>query len=180
MKSTHVLHEGIIYINGYGSPLNQPGVQIKLPTFAKILETNDSDADKLISRPEMPRSRAAGFFEFVDLDGNGSLGKKEWGFLTAALASRNGLLAIRAGGRGDMTAKNVIWTYHRSIPQLPSPLLYGGVLYMLNDQGGLISTLKPATGERIERGRLKGASDNYYASPLPPMTRSISSGREAW
>ena len=30
---------------------------------------------------------------------------------------------------GDMTEKNVQWQYHRSVPQLPSPLVYGGVLW---------------------------------------------------
>ena len=65
-----------------------------------------------------------------------------------------------------MTDKSVKWSYHRSIPQLPSPLVYDDVLYMLNDQGGLLTTLRPSSGERIQRGRLAQAIDNYYASPV--------------
>ena len=55
----------------------------------------------------MPRSRASSFFSFVDLDGNGTLDATDWKFLQDALASQNGLLAITAGGSGDMTKKNV-------------------------------------------------------------------------
>jgi len=36
---------------------------------------------------------------------------------------------------------------------------------MVND-GGIVTTLKPDTGELIKQGRLKGAIDRYYASPV--------------
>ena len=54
----------------------------------------------------------------------------------------------------------------RPVPQLPSPLVYEDVLYMLNDSGGLLVTFRPATGEVIEKGRLEDAVDTYYASPV--------------
>ena len=50
--------------------------------------------------------------------------------------SENGMLAIKLGGKGDMTATAVRWRYQRGIPQLPSPLLYKDALYMVNDAGG--------------------------------------------
>ena len=71
------------------------------------------------------------------------------------MASENGMLAIRLGGRGDMTAANVRWKYHKSVPQLPSPLVYGNVLYMVND-GGIVTTLNPETGAEMGQGRLEG------------------------
>jgi outer membrane protein assembly factor BamB len=79
--------------------------------------------------------------------------------------SENGMLAIRLGGAGDMTTRSVVWAYRRAVPQLPSPLIYQHVLYMVND-GGIVTTLQPATGELIKQGRLKGAIDRYYASPV--------------
>ena len=36
---------------------------------------------------------------------------------------------------------------------------------MVND-GGIVTSLKPTTGELIKQGRLKGAIDRYYASPV--------------
>jgi outer membrane protein assembly factor BamB len=75
------------------------------------------------------------------------------------------MLAIRLGGSGDMTEKSVKWVYRRAVPQLPSPLVYNNVLYMVND-GGIVTTLNPETGALIQQGRLKGAIDRYYASPV--------------
>jgi outer membrane protein assembly factor BamB len=65
-----------------------------------------------------------------------------------------------------MTATAVRWRYQRGIPQLPSPLLYKQALYMVNDGGGLVTTLNPETGALIQQGRLKVPSDRYYASPV--------------
>ncbi len=166
MKSVPVLRDGIIYINGYASPLNQPGNQVEVPTFAEVIAENDADGDGLVDKPEMPKSRAAGFFDFVDLGKDGALDESDWDYLRAALASQNGMLAIRAGGEGNVTESNSIWAYRRSVPQLPSPLIYGDVLYMLGDQGGLLTTLDPDSGKRLTRGRLRDAIDSYYASPV--------------
>ena len=75
------------------------------------------------------------------------------------------MLAIRLGGSGDMSDKAIRWKYQRSVPQLPSPLLYGGVLYMVNDNG-IITTLNPETGAVIKQGRLTGAPGPHFASPI--------------
>ena len=81
------------------------------------------------------------------------------------MASENGLLAIKLGGQGDMTASAVQWKYQRPVPQVPSTLLYQSTLFMVNDSGILIS-FDPATGKVIKQGRLKGAIDKYFASPV--------------
>ena len=86
--------------------------------------------------------------------------------INIVLHSENGMLAIALGGSGDMTAKSVKWRFQRGIPQLPSPLLYKNVLYMVNDGGGIVTTLNPETGELIQQGRLKVPTDRYYASPV--------------
>ena len=166
MKSVPVLHDGVVYVNGFGSPMNNPGNQVEVESFDDVIAAKDADSDGRVDRPEMPEGRAASWFDFVDLEADGELDRRDWEYLRAALASQNGMLAIRAGGVGDRTAEASVWNYRRSVPQLPSPLIYRDVLYMLNDQGGLITTFHPATGEVIERGRLADAQDNYYASPV--------------
>jgi outer membrane protein assembly factor BamB len=104
-------------------------------------------------------------FPAFDLDGNGSLDAQEWDVFRAMLASENGLMAIALGGQGDMTASAVKWKYLRPVPQVPSTLLYRDVLFMVNDSGILI-TFDPATGNVLKQGRLKGAMDKYFASPV--------------
>ena len=160
MKSTPVLFGDMVYINGYGAPENQPGRIVEAPTFAEV----DIDGDGVLAQGEA-EGHVRSWFGFVDLSQDGSLSEEEYEYYLAALASRNGILGIRAGGEGDMTDKNVVWSYHKRVPQLPSPLLYRDLLYMVND-GGIVTSLDPESGEVVAQGRLKGAVDNYYASPV--------------
>lgn len=162
MKSTPVLDGSVLYIHGFGAPENQPGSQRTIPGYDAARGSFDGNRDGLLRHAELPPEHARAW---IDLDGDGVVTSEEWGFYRAAMASENGLLAIKVGGRGDMTAANVLWRYHRSVPQLPSPLLYRNVLYLVND-GGIVTTLKPGNGDAIAQGRLKGAIDRFYASPV--------------
>jgi outer membrane protein assembly factor BamB len=51
------------------------------------------------------------------------------------------------------------------LPCCTSPLLYEGVLYIVKE-GGILTALDPKTGEILKQGRLTGALDGYYASPV--------------
>jgi outer membrane protein assembly factor BamB len=157
--------DGVLFINGYGAPENDPGNKITVPSPDEVWPVSDADRDGLISKSEFPKFSAAFWFDVADLDHSGGLTRDEWEYYRAALDSENGLLAIRLGGSGDTTEQAVRWRYHRSIPQLPSPLVYEGVLWMVND-GGIVTTINPETGDLIKQGRLMGALGNYYASPV--------------
>ena len=165
MKSTPVMDGDTLYVHGFATPLNQPGRQVEVGPWAATIAAHDADGDGLISPDEFPDERTRGFFSFVDLDADGQLDEASWNYYRAAMASLNGMVAIRLGGSGDMTGESILWRYSRSVPQLPSPLLYQGVLYMIND-GGIATSFRPATGEVIARGRIRGAVDSYYASPV--------------
>ena len=165
MKSTPVIRDGILYINGYASPLNQPENQVKIPTFEQALAKFDADKNGQFSKEELPAESPYDFFDFVDLAKDGHLDKEDWNYFEAALASLNGMLAIRLGGKGDMTEKSTLWAYRRYVPQLPSPLLYKDVLYMINDVG-FMTSFKPENGDVIAQGRLRGAGSKFFASPV--------------
>lgn len=165
MKSTPVIHNDVAFVNGYGSPMNQPGNQVFLAPFEEVVADADANGDGLISLEEMPPSRAKNWFSLADYGGDGQLTDSEWGYLRAALESRNGMLAIKLGGSGDMTEENLVWEYNRAVPQLPSPIVYENILYMVND-GGIVTSFDPLSGEVMAQGRLKGAIDQYYASPI--------------
>ena len=165
MKSTPVIRDGVLFINGFASPLNQPENQVKIPSFEKALEEFDSDKNGRFSKEELPTESPYDFFDFIDLAKDGHLDRKDWNYFEAALASLNGMLAIRLGGQGDMTEKNTLWAYRRDVPQLPSPLVYKEVLYMLNDVGFLTS-FNPDDGTVISKGRLRGAGSKFFASPV--------------
>ena len=162
MKSTPVVLGDTLFINGFGSPENQPGAQRAIPTYDEALAAYDANKDARLLHAELPKEHGRAW---IDLDADGTVTREEWDYYRAAMASENGMLAIRLGGRGDVTATNVVWKYHKSVPQLPSPLVYKDVLYMVND-GGIVTTLKPATGEVIAQSRVKGILDRFYASPV--------------
>jgi outer membrane protein assembly factor BamB len=165
MKSTPIIKGDTIYVNGYGAPVNDPGNKVTVPTAAEVWKTADVIGDGVLQKTEFPKYTQAFWFDVADLDINGSLNQDEWAYYRAALDSENGMLAIRLGGSGDMTDKAIRWKYQRSVPQLPSPLLYGGVLYMVNDNG-IVTVLNPDTGELLKQGRLTGAPGPVFASPV--------------
>lgn len=166
MKSVPMLLGDTLVLHGYASPLNDPGNQIELPPFAEALAELDADRDGGLAAGELEHPKLRELFVFFDLRADGTLDAEEWDVLRANLLAKNAAMAIRVGGQGDVTATNVLWSTHRSIPQLPSPLVYAGVYYMLADQGGLLTLLDPKTGERLERGRLADGIDAYYAAPV--------------
>jgi outer membrane protein assembly factor BamB len=165
MKSTPVIGGDTLYANGYGAPVNDPGNKVTVPSADEVWPTADANHDGVLSKAEFPKYTAAFWFDAVDLDQNGTLSKEEWAYYRAALESENGMLAIRLGGSGDMTSTAIRWKYQRTVPQLPSPLLYGGVLYMINDNG-IVTTLDPDKGTVIKQGRLTGAPGPHFASPI--------------
>jgi outer membrane protein assembly factor BamB len=104
-------------------------------------------------------------YYLLDLNSDGFVDAGEWDFYRARRAARNNLLAIRHGGRGDLTGTNVIWNMQKFLPNCPSPLIYQGVMYLIKD-GGILTALDPRTGRILKQGRLAGALDTYYASPV--------------
>ncbi len=164
MKSVPVVDGDMVYINGFNMPENDPGKQVAVPEFSEILR-GDANKDGRISKDEMPEGRWKAMFEYLDLDHSGVLDEEEWRMFRQSMAAENGLLAIRATGRGDITSSHTVWKFHRAIPQLPSTVLYQGLLYMVND-AGILTVLDPAKGEMRWQGRLRNTADRVYASPV--------------
>ena len=173
MKSIASHDSEYLYINGWGFPQNQPGKQVATIAWDEALPRFDKNSDKQITKAEIQASDSKGMmekmldaaFEAFDMDRDEKLNNKDWEVFRAMMASENGLIAIKMGGQGDQTASAIRWRYQKPVPQVPSTLLYKGVLYMINDSGILIS-FDPATGNVLKQGRLHGAIDKYFASPV--------------
>jgi outer membrane protein assembly factor BamB len=79
-----------------------------------------------------------------------------------------GSVAVRAGGKGDVTDTHVLWT-SRNTSYIPSPVLHQGKLYWVSDQG-IAYCADAATGEAVYRERLprveggRGMGKLFYAS----------------
>jgi outer membrane protein assembly factor BamB len=173
MKSIASHDNEYLYINGWGFPQNQPGQQVKTISWEEGLAAYDKDKDHMITKAEISAvggtekmdKMLVAAFEAFDMNRDEKLNDKDWEVFRAMMASENGLLAIKMGGQGDQTANAIRWRYTKPVPQVPSTLLYQNVLYMINDSGILIS-FDPVTGNVIKQGRLHGAIDKYFSSPV--------------
>ena len=73
------------------------------------------------------------------------------------------LLAIKPGGRGDVTATHVLWNFMNG-PDVPSPVTDGTYLYSVNDRG-IVYCLDAKTGATVYGPqRLRPAT--YSSSPV--------------
>ena len=75
---------------------------------------------------------------------------------------RGQLLAVRPDGRGDVTDSHVVWRLARGVPNKPSVLLVGDLIFMIND-AGIASAVDAKTGEVVWTARAGGT---YSASPI--------------
>lgn len=63
------------------------------------------------------------------------------------------LWAVRLGGTGDRTRDGVVWKETKNVPNNPSPLLVGDVLYTVSDRGILVAR-DARTGKELYNERL--------------------------
>jgi outer membrane protein assembly factor BamB len=76
-------------------------------------------------------------------------------------------LAIRPGGRGDVTGSHLVWSSPRGSPFVPSPIVYGEYLYMVNDMASVVTCLEALTGRTVWQGRLGAAQrEGFSVSPV--------------
>jgi len=76
-------------------------------------------------------------------------------------------MAIRPGGSGDVTDTHVVWSTPKGSPFVPSPIVVGEYLYMINDMMSIVTTYEAKTGKLMYQGRLGRASrEGFSASPI--------------
>jgi outer membrane protein assembly factor BamB len=72
-------------------------------------------------------------------------------------------IAFRAGGSGDITGKNELWTNELGA-DVPTPTTDGKYIYVLNDRG-FLNCLEPESGKVIYEGQ-RIELGTYSSSPL--------------
>jgi outer membrane protein assembly factor BamB len=75
------------------------------------------------------------------------------------------VIAIRPGGRGDVSATHVAWTYEKGTSYIPSPILYGDYIYLISD-AGLLTCLDARTGVVKYEGGRPPVPAKFIASPV--------------
>lgn len=84
------------------------------------------------------------------------------GVLISASGPNGVHVAVKPGGRGDVTDTHVVWKNDRGTSFVPSPIVVGPRYYLAEDKG-ILSCLDVASGELNWRKRLNG---KFTASPI--------------
>jgi len=93
-------------------------------------------------------------------------------FVTSGYPPVQPIYAIRPGGNGDLTLPQgkdssdfVAWSKQRGGPYMPTPIVYGELLYTCSNQG-VLTAYNAKTGERVYQERLGGTGGAFTASPV--------------
>lgn len=86
-----------------------------------------------------------------------------YGDIVIAPSRERPLLALRPGGRGDVSRSHVRWTFSNG-PDVPTPVTDGTYVYAINDRG-IVWCLEAATGREVY-GRQRLRSATYSGSPV--------------
>ena len=91
------------------------------------------------------------------------VGSYENGVLYMSRGYRSGpYMAVRPGGRGDISATHVTWQVPTGAPYVSSLVQYQGRVYMANDVG-VLTAIDAKSGERVWQERTAGV---FSASPV--------------
>ena len=185
--STPSAGDGVVYVNAF-SMTGDPAGAVDLKPFSYALERYDKDKDGKLSESEAPANdlyfvKRAGvpdnipgahftiklFFRMIDTNKDGFVDEVEYnrvkGFGKLASSSvPAGLLSIRPTGEGDLSATALEWSEKRNTPEVTTPLLYRGRVYIVT-AGGIVSCVDAKSGKVIYRGRVN-APGAYFASPV--------------
>ncbi len=159
-KGVPALNGDMVFVNGEGS--DAPF----LPPFEDTLKKHDKNNNQGIQPEEMKGDPFEEHFGWIDANSDGSIDRSEYDFVRTGMStSGHGITAVRIGGGGDLTPTNVVWTLKKSYPNIPAPLVYRDVMYLMKE-GGIVTTINPATGEVLKMGRTPEALEDYSASPV--------------
>ncbi len=156
------------------------------PPFEEMIKKCDRDSDGLIAYEEIPdellftdRKTSNGrgnmslkqALRLVGVKSGAKLDRDHWESCRARLTgfrsgkyNQTSILAVRVGGKMDVTPSRVVWRETTGVPEIPSPLAWQGRLYLIRS-GGLLSCRDLETGTLLYDNRID-APGGYFASPV--------------
>jgi outer membrane protein assembly factor BamB len=179
IKTTPVCSDGVIYIS-----LQSSGIANQWLATADQGETGNNDGrltkeemrkfagdvpipDVFMARFDRGDANGDGYLEGEELDraflaADNFAGAKH----DAAEAAEQFIVAVRAGGRGDVTDTHVLWKHDSRAPDhIVSPLVVDRRMLVVKG-GGISSCFDTAKGEPLwYQRRIQNAGD-YFASPI--------------
>jgi outer membrane protein assembly factor BamB len=108
------------------------------------------------------------------------------GMVIVASGRRPGkpIFAVLPGARGDITLDEgessnefIAWSWMRRGPYMPTPIIYEGQLYVLNNDG-VFASYDMTSGEEIYRIRIPHGGSGFSASPVASDGRLFLPGED--
>jgi outer membrane protein assembly factor BamB len=162
-NSTPCAGEGLLFAASWNIGAD-PGDRITLETFDVFAHEHDTDKDGSFKKDEIPQGPLRDRFSQMDINKDGRITREEWEIMRDMFAKAgNAVLALRAGGHGDITATHLAWKSTRSLPYVCSPVCYDGRLYTVKS-GGLLSCYDAKSGRAHYQDERLDAPGDYYAS----------------
>jgi outer membrane protein assembly factor BamB len=183
--STPALGDGKLVVaawRNFGEPEQTP----PLPEYATLLQKYDADKNGKLSEAEFPGTLLLAtrpeldptlggdmpfkmLFGRFDANHDGQIDAEEWQDAVSEWAevlkkSKHGVMAVDLSKPGQPSEKSILWKMERNVPEVPSPLIHGGRVYLVRN-GGIVTCLNLASGQVIYQERL-GPMGPYYASPV--------------
>ena len=180
IKTTPVCVDGMIYIS-----LQSSGIANQWLATADRSETGNSDGklskaemQAFVGKTKIPDVFYRRTFDRGDANGDGLLEGKELdaaflfpgNFAGATYDSDNPadefILAVRGGGRGDVTDSHVAWKHEtKYTDHIVSPLVVDGRMLLVKG-GGITTLFETEKGTPLREARRIPNPSDYFASPI--------------
>lgn len=127
------------------------------PDWPSTLAELDANGDGKIEPPEIVKRYAIENFGIADPDRDGFITEAEWNRFIRRGVGDFGFTSI------DLAGRRINWRHQRSLPYVPSPVVYRDVLYSVRS-GGFLLALDANSGAVLKEDRLPDAGGEYLAS----------------
>ncbi len=157
IRKTDAFGEGM---ESYSTPIpfeSKDGTQI-LVVGGNFITAHDPQTGSEIWRCGGMNDRHEEYWRLITSPATGA------GMIFASSPKHDPFLAIREGGKGDITATHIAWRMTDHSPDVCTPLFYQGRLYVLDGDKHVMLCLDPKTGDRKWEQPLP-VRDNFKASP---------------
>lgn len=142
-------------------------------TAEEIPPFPDKDGDGIVTETDIPTdpkewmsARVLRMISKEAGDRDGKITRAEWNTFWSGYRGKPSVTAINIGTPGQKApVRGTRWSYTRGVARVATPLVNEGILYYVN-MGGILTALDVNSGVALKVGRLEGALDNYYASPV--------------
>lgn len=183
--ATPSIEAGVAFVTSAGVLGERENITVP-PPFAEALSAYDGNGDGLIAFEEIPdnllfadrhTSNGAGNMtvrQMLKFGGDKeipAMNEEAWEKMRTQVAdfkqsemNKTSVMAVRLGEAEGAPADRIVWQESRGVPEVPSPLVYRGRVWLVRN-GGILTCRDATSGSALFDERI-GAPGGYYASPV--------------